>query len=111
MVIAAASVTAAVGLMVAVGSASAGSPPVGDPSNPTFPPAQKLCQGQGGVFGFAGPGGFYYCQKPSGSSEFSKGQLNAARGLCEGGYGAFNTLLYPGAFGSGPNYICQFGAF
>jgi hypothetical protein len=59
---------------------------------------------QGGEFGFSGPGAFYSCIKPSG---FSRGELNGARGLCEGGY---RGLFVVDAFGTEPNYICVLGA-
>jgi len=100
----AASVAAAAGLVGLVASASA-MPPIGDPLNPTFPPAQHKCTQAGGEFGFAGPGAFYACLKSSG---FSKGELNGARGLCEGGY---RGLFFVDALGGDPNsnYICFAG--
>ena len=98
MGIAAASVIVAVGLWGVVGASA--SPPIGDPFNPTFPPAQHLCIVQGGDFGFTGPGDFYFCTR---TTEFSQGELNGARGLCEGGY---RGLFAVDVFGDSPNYIC-----
>jgi hypothetical protein len=96
-----ASMVVVVGLVIA-GAASA-TPPIGDPFNPTFPPAKHLCEQQGGTFEFAGPGAFYVC---TGTTDFSKGQLNGARGLCEGGYKGqlfVNTV-------TDHDYRCQFGS-
>ena len=92
--IAAASLTAA-GLLGAVAIPALAMPPTGDPSNPTFPPAQHLCNVQGGEFAFFGPGAFYECTK---SSEFSRGQVNGARGLCEGGYRGLFVDFAPGVY-------------
>jgi hypothetical protein len=87
--------------MGALVSSAAASPPIGDPFDPTFPVAQHLCTVQGGEFEFFGPGAFYQCFKSSG---FSKGQLNAGRGVCN----AYRGVFAVDAFDS-PGYICVEG--
>ena len=85
--IAAASLTVAVGLIGAV-AAPASALSKSDP----FKLAATLCTAQGGTFGGSDPGVLYFCQSPPGE-QFSSGQLQAARAVCEHAYAAFETTF------------------
>ena len=82
-----ASLTVAGGLIGAVAAPASALPK----SNP-LKPAETLCAAQGGTFGGSDPGVLYFCQSPPGE-QFSNGQLQAARAVCEHAYAAFETTF------------------
>lgn len=83
----------AASLMVAVGLIAAGAAPAAAvPKSNPLKPAENLCTAQGGTFGASDPGVLYFCQSQPGE-QFSHGQLQAARAVCEHAYAAFDTTF------------------
>jgi hypothetical protein len=79
--------------MVAAGLIAAGAAPAAAvPKSNPLKPAESLCTAQGGTFGGSDPGALYFCQSPPGE-QFSNGQLQAARAVCEHAYAAFETTF------------------